>query len=57
MPSRCGSTPQGGGRGTCACREPYPPSSGDHLGLVEEATQTIGSWHLGGIYVLDRSGS
>ena len=28
---------------TCGCREPRPPSSGDHPVLVDEATQTIGS--------------
>ena len=30
-------------RGTFGCREPRPPSSGDHPVLVDEATQTIGS--------------
>jgi len=28
---------------TCGCREPRPPSSGDHPVFVNEAAQTIGS--------------
>ena len=37
----------------CGCREPRPPSSGDHPVLVDEATQTIGSSYPGGVGVAD----
>ena len=46
---------RGGGRASgCGCREPHPPGSGDHPVVMDEAAQTVGSSHLGGVDVVDR---
>ena len=43
-----------GAPSACGCREPRPPSSGDHTVLVDEAAQTIGSPYSGDVDVVDR---